>query len=119
MPVCSYFQKHGMCMKGNECPFRHVKLNSLNLVPCSSFSILGYCPDLNCPMMHTRSRMTMIVNNSNKEAQQQQRTTTTTTTALPKEEDGDDDNGDSSDNDGGTDDDDDDDESEGLVFYDD
>jgi hypothetical protein len=101
-----------MCMKGNDCPFRHVKLNSLNLVPCPSFSILGYCPDLNCPMMHTRTKKTLFVNNKEK---QRTATTTTTTTAARTT-----DNADDIDNDVESSSDDDDDESDdGLVFYDD
>jgi len=27
-PVCSFFQRHGQCLKGSDCPFRHVKVRA-------------------------------------------------------------------------------------------
>jgi Zinc finger C-x8-C-x5-C-x3-H type (and similar) len=51
MPICSFFQRHGQCLKGSECPFRHVKVNALATI-CPSFSQLGYCNNEKCAMKH-------------------------------------------------------------------
>jgi len=53
MPVCSFFQRHGQCLKGDDCVFRHVKVNARAVV-CPSFSLLGFCEDNECTMQHTR-----------------------------------------------------------------
>ena len=50
-PVCSFFQRHGQCLKGSDCPFRHVKMNPLAML-CPSFNLLGYCDDEKCVMKH-------------------------------------------------------------------
>jgi hypothetical protein len=53
MPVCSFFQRHGQCLRGDECVFRHVKVNPRAMV-CPSFSLLGFCEDEFCAMQHVR-----------------------------------------------------------------
>ena len=50
-PLCSFFQRHGQCRKGDECPFAHVKVDPRAAI-CSSFRLLGYCEDPNCPFKH-------------------------------------------------------------------
>jgi len=50
-PVCFFFQRHGQCLKGADCPFRHVKMNPLAML-CPSFNLLGYCDDEKCVMKH-------------------------------------------------------------------
>lgn len=50
-PVCSFFQRHGQCLKGSHCPFRHVKVNAGAML-CPSFNLLGYCDDKQCVMKH-------------------------------------------------------------------
>ncbi|KAG7358606.1 zinc finger domain containing protein [Nitzschia inconspicua] len=55
-PVCSFFLRHGNCLRGEECVFRHVKLNPSAMV-CPSFSLLGFCEDKACRMQHVRSRI--------------------------------------------------------------
>jgi hypothetical protein len=52
-PVCSFFQRHGQCLKGDECMFRHVKVNPRATV-CPSFALLGFCEDKDCAMKHVR-----------------------------------------------------------------
>mmetsp|Transcript_38736 Transcript_38736/g.58175 ORF Transcript_38736/g.58175 Transcript_38736/m.58175 type:complete len:526 (-) Transcript_38736:482-2059(-) len=54
-PLCHHFQKNGLCLKGEDCPFRHVKVNKKAEI-CPSFAYLGYCTDSNCPMKHLRQR---------------------------------------------------------------
>lgn len=54
MPVCSFFQRHGQCLKGDECVFRHVKVNARAMV-CPSFALLGFCEDEQCPMQHVHA----------------------------------------------------------------
>jgi hypothetical protein len=51
MPVCSFFQRHGQCLRGDTCVFRHVKLNA-NAMVCPSFAVLGFCEDEKCTMQH-------------------------------------------------------------------
>ncbi len=53
MPVCLFFQKHGQCLRGDTCQFRHIKLNA-NALVCPSFAILGFCEDRECKMQHVR-----------------------------------------------------------------
>ena len=52
MPTCKYFQRPGgqQCRDLN-CRFRHVKVDS-RAPPCPSFERLGFCPDLDCPLLH-------------------------------------------------------------------
>ena len=50
-PLCSFFQRHGQCRKGDDCPFAHVKVDPRAAV-CSSFQLLGYCEDPNCAFKH-------------------------------------------------------------------
>lgn len=52
-PVCSFFLRHGNCLRGEECVFRHVKVNPSAMI-CPSFSLLGFCEDTTCPMQHVR-----------------------------------------------------------------
>jgi hypothetical protein len=55
MPVCSFFQRHGQCLKAEgECMFRHVKVNPRATV-CPSFALLGFCEDQDCAMRHVRT----------------------------------------------------------------
>lgn len=54
IPVCSFFQKHGQCLKGDKCIFRHVKVNARAVV-CPSFSLLGFCDEEQCLMQHVRA----------------------------------------------------------------
>lgn len=54
MPVCSFFQRHGNCLKGESCPFRHIKVNPRAMV-CPSFVVLGFCDDPECKMKHERT----------------------------------------------------------------
>jgi len=51
VPVCSFFQRHGQCLRGDTCVFRHVKLNA-NAMVCPSFAVLGFCEDEKCTMQH-------------------------------------------------------------------
>jgi hypothetical protein len=55
MPVCSFFQRHGQCLKGDDCMFRHVKVNPRAMV-CPGFALLGFCDDQGCIMKHVQSR---------------------------------------------------------------
>jgi Zinc finger C-x8-C-x5-C-x3-H type (and similar) len=55
-PVCSFFLRHGNCLRGEECVFRHVKVNPSAMV-CPSFSLLGFCEDEACQMQHVRQRI--------------------------------------------------------------
>lgn len=57
-PVCSFFQRHGQCLKGNDCPFRHVKVNSRATL-CPGFNLLGYCDDTKCVMKHVSANKSM------------------------------------------------------------
>jgi hypothetical protein len=57
MPLCSFFQKNGQCLKMDTCPFRHVKVS--NSAPiCSSFQRLGYCENPQCFLKHLRPTRT-------------------------------------------------------------
>jgi hypothetical protein len=49
-PFCRYFQHQGQCLRA-DCPFRHVKVNP-NATLCPTFSLLGYCDDPHCELMH-------------------------------------------------------------------
>jgi hypothetical protein len=55
IPICSFFQRRGQCLKGDECVFRHVKVNPRAMV-CPSFSLLGFCDDESCSMKHMREK---------------------------------------------------------------
>eukprot|EP00980_Cylindrotheca_fusiformis_P030096 scaffold24364_cov132-Cylindrotheca_fusiformis.AAC.1 len=55
MPVCLFFQRHGQCLKGEDCRFRHVKVNPRAMV-CPSFALLGFCEDQDCTMKHEQKR---------------------------------------------------------------
>jgi hypothetical protein len=54
-PVCSFFLRHGNCLRGEDCVFRHVKVNPRAMV-CPGFTLLGFCEDEACPMQHVRTR---------------------------------------------------------------
>ena len=54
-PLCSFFQRHGQCRKGDECPFAHVKVDPRAAI-CSSFRLLGYCEDPNCTFKHVAQK---------------------------------------------------------------
>lgn len=53
-PLCSFFQRHGQCRKGDGCPFAHIKVDPRAAV-CSSFRLLGYCEDPNCAFKHVQN----------------------------------------------------------------
>lgn len=57
VPVCSFFQRHGQCLRGETCVFRHVKVNAKAVV-CPSFALLGFCEDEHCTMQHVNVRGT-------------------------------------------------------------
>ena len=50
-PICVFFQRNGMCDKGEDCPFRHVKVN-WNAAICPSFAQFGYCESVGCTLRH-------------------------------------------------------------------
>lgn len=52
-PNCKFFEKNGMCLKGSDCPFRHVKVNK-NSGICRNFQLYGYCEKNNCALKHVR-----------------------------------------------------------------
>lgn len=54
VPICSFFQRNGMCNKGDACQFRHIKVNPHATV-CPSFSLLGFCDNKDCVMKHVRA----------------------------------------------------------------
>lgn len=54
VPICSFFQRNGMCNKGDKCQFRHIKVNPHATI-CPSFSLLGFCEDKDCVMQHIRA----------------------------------------------------------------
>jgi len=54
MPLCSFFQKNGQCLKIDTCPFRHVKVSASAPI-CPSFQRLGFCQNPDCSMKHIRA----------------------------------------------------------------
>ena len=54
IPICSFFQRNGLCNKGEACQFRHIKVNPHATV-CPSFSLLGFCENKDCIMKHVRA----------------------------------------------------------------
>jgi len=54
MPICSFFQRNGLCLKGETCPFRHVKVNLNNGRVCPTFRQLGFCNNKDCVLPHVR-----------------------------------------------------------------
>lgn len=50
-PMCVFFQRNGMCSKGDDCPFKHVKI-SWDAEICPTFDKLGYCEDESCVLRH-------------------------------------------------------------------
>ncbi|GAX18470.1 hypothetical protein FisN_2Lh124 [Fistulifera solaris] len=52
MPICSFFQRKGMCLK-EDCKFRHVKV-SFGALNCPNFERKGYCDDVSCKLMHRK-----------------------------------------------------------------
>ncbi len=58
-PICVFFQHNGMCSKGDECPFRHVKVR-WDADICRAFSRVGYCEDSNCLLRHVATKKTRI-----------------------------------------------------------
>lgn len=54
IPICSFFQRNGLCNKGEACQFRHIKVNPHATV-CPSFSLLGFCENKDCVMKHVRA----------------------------------------------------------------
>jgi hypothetical protein len=60
MPICSFFQRKGMCLK-EDCKFRHVKV-SVGALNCPNFERKGYCDDVSCKLMH-RNRPRVAVSN--------------------------------------------------------
>ena len=58
-PICVFFQRNGMCSKGDECPFRHVKVR-WDAEICPSFSRVGYCEDPTCLLRHAVTKKPRI-----------------------------------------------------------
>ena len=54
-PMCVFFQRNGMCSKGDDCPFKHVKI-SWDAEICPTFDRLGYCEDEGCTLRHVSSK---------------------------------------------------------------
>ena len=54
-PMCVFFQRNGMCSKGDDCPFKHVKI-SWDAEICPTFERLGYCEDEGCVLRHVASK---------------------------------------------------------------
>ena len=54
-PICVFFQRNGMCSKGEDCPFKHVKI-SWDAEICPTFERLGYCEDEGCVLRHVASK---------------------------------------------------------------
>ena len=54
IPICSFFQRNGLCNRGDACPFRHIKVNPRATL-CPSFSLLGFCENKDCVMKHIRA----------------------------------------------------------------
>ena len=50
-PTCQFFEKDGMCWRGNECPFRHVKVSE-DAEVCARFQKFGYCEKKDCYLRH-------------------------------------------------------------------
>lgn len=50
-PICVFFQRNGMCSKGESCPFRHVKVRH-DAEICPVFNSVGYCENPDCAMKH-------------------------------------------------------------------
>ena len=54
IPICSFFQRGGMCTKENCC-FRHIKVASRAEI-CPSFQEKGYCNNQGCTLKHFRQK---------------------------------------------------------------
>lgn len=54
-PICVFFQRNGMCSKGDECIFRHVKVR-WDAEVCPMFEKVGYCEDPDCVLRHVVSK---------------------------------------------------------------
>jgi hypothetical protein len=48
-----------MCSKGDECPFKHVKVR-WDVEICPAFSRVGYCEDPNCSLQHAVTKKPRI-----------------------------------------------------------
>ena len=44
-----------MCSKGDECPFRHVKVR-WDAEICPAFERVGYCEDEDCVLRHVKAK---------------------------------------------------------------
>jgi len=53
-PMCSFFEKNGMCSR-EGCPYRHVKVDP-NAGICPRFVEKGYCEDPGCVLRHIKVR---------------------------------------------------------------
>ncbi len=62
-PMCVFFQRNGMCSKGDDCPFKHVKI-SWDAEICPMFDKLGYCEDESCVLRHVASSKKSKPNNA-------------------------------------------------------
>jgi hypothetical protein len=69
IPICSFFQRQGQCLKGEDCKFRHIKVNQRALV-CPNFALLGFCDDKDCVMKHVRQNTNRAISNKNVAAAQ-------------------------------------------------
>mmetsp|Transcript_21253 Transcript_21253/g.58847 ORF Transcript_21253/g.58847 Transcript_21253/m.58847 type:complete len:456 (+) Transcript_21253:1014-2381(+) len=52
-PTCRHFLNHGSCLRGNDCPFRHVKGTA---EPCPRWTATGYCTLEHCPLAHVQHK---------------------------------------------------------------
>jgi len=57
-PICVFFQRNGMCSKGDDCPFRHIKV-PWNVEICPMFQKVGYCEDANCVLRHVDAKKSL------------------------------------------------------------
>ncbi|KAL7455017.1 hypothetical protein ACHAWC_006599 [Mediolabrus comicus] len=62
-PMCVFFQRNGMCSRGDDCPFKHVKI-SWDAEICPMFDKLGYCEDESCVLRHVASSKKSKPNNA-------------------------------------------------------
>lgn len=55
LQICVFFQRNGMCSKGDDCPFRHVKV-AWDTEVCPMFQKLGYCENKDCLLRHVDAK---------------------------------------------------------------
>lgn len=62
-PTCQFFEQNGMCWRGKECPFRHVKVTQ-GAGECVNFIKYGYCENMNCELRHVKPKISDTMKNS-------------------------------------------------------